>query len=586
MMRMSRLKHYFGSILRFDYRPMSAQVYEQVLDITLPVVDAVPVEGQYWPNLRLSGREEVREVPVFVLENGLVRFKIAPTLGGRVVEIHDKRTRLDVLPGGSFSIKEGGLRGVMGVFGGDFELFGQGRGNGLGVVEGVSQEPLEDDSPAAVFLHELAVPSGLGWTACLTLYPDRADLVVDLRVQNRTMSVIPVQPGMTFWCGEGIRPVEGSPNHYYDVDRDAGFGFEWLEGWCASEIAEPGQVRLFAPGAGAGLGPRRVESMKFRLIPWSGLGKCDVAGGRAAAGLGSKLKVQVPENLIAGKMFLKTADGQTFEAPADLTPLEMSVSDVSSLPSEAVGFLLRDFAKDEVLSFDRTVTRIEQQLEGPVPLRGLSERASESWTDLWMRFLKGDEADFRPFAHAAGFEHVGHIGLAVQAIRLGDWTGADRSLAAAVSTNDQDAFVWWLRAAVSRNAGLVKADEERADLMNAHYLDPMEPLLRAEALLSSDLTEMREPSPLSRPFFENPESALEVACMLLECGLLEDMYRFGDEVLRHGEVPGLRELMAYALRRHSRMEAAAAEHSAAAKKGSVRLMPWRTVQLLAAGDPG
>ena len=89
--------------------------------------------------------------------------------------------------------------------------------------------------------------------------------------------------------------------------------------------------------------------------------------------------------------------------------------------------------------------------------------------------------------------------------------------------------------------------DNQAELLNAHYLAPMEPALRAESFLSHPIQPDRDPNPLLRPLAEDPSQFVEVACLLMEAGLFDQASRWIDEAVRHVDLPMLRYLMAYSL---------------------------------------
>jgi hypothetical protein len=93
-----------------------------------------------------------------------------------------------------------------------------------------------------------------------------------------------------------------------------------------------------------------------------------------------------------------------------------------------------------------------------------------------------------------------------------------------------------------------------ASLSNAHYLAPLEPLLRAEAFLNQSPEMGPEPSPLVKPMQGRPEHLVEVAARWLETGRADQATRWIDESLRHVESPMLLYLQAYAFLRAGRME--------------------------------
>src|SRR5262249_54552632 len=118
-------------------------------------------------------------------------------------------------------------------------------------------------------------------------------------------------------------------------------------------------------------------------------------------------------------------------------------------------------------------------------------------------------------------------------------------------------------------------------LLNAHFLAPLEPALRAESYLANP-SQTKEPSAVLRPLGGSPDSFVEVACLLLEANLDKEAATWIDEALRHVDLPMLRYLLAYAHVRGSRMEAQAGEQVAlAVRQGKKPPYPWRPLELSA-----
>lgn len=160
------------------------------------------------------------------------------------------------------------------------------------------------------------------------------------------------------------------------------------------------------------------------------------------------------------------------------------------------------------------------------------------------------------------------IGLAFRAHADGDIEATSEFIEEAIGLNHEDALAWWFRAAIRR-------DEESEDLPNAHYLAPLEPLLRAESFLRMG-TQGRDPNPLVALLADDPDVLIDVAFRLWEAGFAEDFSRWIDECLRHREVPMLRYILADRLLENSRMAAEAAQHVGQVAKAPINPpYPWR-----------
>ena len=98
--------------------------------------------------------------------------------------------------------------------------------------------------------------------------------------------------------------------------------------------------------------------------------------------------------------------------------------------------------------------------------------------------------------------------------------------------NADDPLLWWGKAVALRLAG----EDNEQELLNAHFLAPLEPALRAESFLSQPINPDGAPSPLLASLAENPEEFIEVACLLIDCGLFDQASRWIDEALRHRDL--------------------------------------------------
>lgn len=559
---------------------MPSQVYEQQISLTLPMVEPVAIDPQNvpecypWVPLKCSDNKTTSLVPVIVLENSFLRLKVLPNLGGRIYELHDKRTGTDIIPiSPEPTVVADSYRGVQMQSGIEIHFGGHHRGNHLGRVEYQLREPGHDEEPAAIFLHELDSGSGVSWTSCITLHPNEAQITLEVRLTNRTLHQLNLRTGLKAWLHEDHQPTPNSPFCWHSPATKSGFQIH-----CAEPIftAELQANRLAIESLNGTLGPRRTHESKFIIIPYSGLDQLTASTHRAALSLGDEIKIQVPAKINQAKLILQTADGQSFEAQTELQPHETWVGNVSNLPAPVSRLLLRDFDKNEILAYDSQTQSVHPSEPIELGVNSLSSMATDQLLAAFNQDPNSPAAFYR-FTQSPGMESLGYLGLTILKIKEEDWAGANSLIDKSLITQSEDAILWWLKAAILRNMG--EAHEDRPELLNSHYLDPLEPLLRAEAFLSQPVSEFKEPNPITKPLAENPEEAIEVACTLLECGFLQDFAKFCDEILRHEEIPGIRDLYAYALLTHSRLKATAAEQLAIAATIPLKPpFPWRPVQ--------
>jgi tetratricopeptide (TPR) repeat protein len=244
--------------------------------------------------------------------------------------------------------------------------------------------------------------------------------------------------------------------------------------------------------------------------------------------------------LSAAKVVILTASGQTLEAPADLHPETPFRAHLPEAPAEIV---VLDAERRELLRW---------------PSRDVPSDLHEQTLD-------------------AGRRAAAHIQLGLIRHASADLEGAQAELDRSLLYNGDDHLAWWLKALGER---LLGNEGESAELLNAHYLAPLEPALRAESFLAQPRTTEKDPSPLLRSL--GPDDFVEVSCLLIEASQYEQAARWLDEALRHSDVAMLRYLLAYCLLSQSTMHAEAAQHLAAAAK--LPLGPpfaWRVVETTA-----
>ena len=124
--------------------------------------------------------------------------------------------------------------------------------------------------------------------------------------------------------------------------------------------------------------------------------------------------------------------------------------------------------------------------------------------------------DWRRATRVVDHRAAAHVALAREHIAAGEFSRAEERLEEALLFNGDDPLAWWLKGAIRRHLGSL---EEGPELPNAHYLAPMEPVLRAEALFTQPEGESSEPNALILPLADHPDLLAECALRLLEAGL-------------------------------------------------------------------
>ncbi len=547
--------------------PLSSEVFEDALDLQIGLLEAVaPTATSYpYPALQVLGREETRTFRSLVLENSFLRVVVVPALGGRIVSMTDKRTGSEILSRGTSLLPiAGGARGAVIQEGIQFTIDGESRLNASGPIDAAMVEA-EEGEPAGIWLAETCGGTGISFHLHLTLPPDRAELAIEARVFNRTNDEIPCNGGFSLFLGEGDARQFGEGTSWYSAERNVGIAAFSAASFEGATFAD-GSLRVCRFEHARYLAPRQVDTWSLTLVPLSGLGTLSGLSTNGGVHLGKEvLRVVTTIERPGHKLLIHTSDGQTLEAPVDLRPDLVLDIPLSDLPSKPIAMVLMGPDREEVLRVDST----EPIALGLHPqATNLERRAIDLPTEL-----KKGTFDLRT-------RHLAHTLLGSKAMAEGDFAGASESLEQALLYNAEDPLVWWAKAACTRLSGGETA--ERPELLNAHYLAPLEPILRAEAFLSQSQNMGKEPSGLVAPLDEVPENFIEVACLLIEHGLLVDATRWIDEALRHRDMHMLRYLLAYCYLVGTKMTAEAAEQvAAAARKPLAPPYPWRAVEIRA-----
>jgi hypothetical protein len=201
---------------------MPVQVFEDVLDLDIELLEATPLvaggphrESYPFPYLTKTGRRQVVSVPILVVENDFTSFSVAPTLGGRIIHLVDKRTGLEIIPKPErLEIEEGSSRGAFCEYGIRWSIFGE-RQNDLGPVDFMVVEPDSDEEGGGVWLHDLAVASWVSVHVGLFLAPDSADIRFEIRSFNRSAHSDHIRPNFDFPHLEGLRCAAKRPGRAY-----------------------------------------------------------------------------------------------------------------------------------------------------------------------------------------------------------------------------------------------------------------------------------------------------------------------------------------------------------------------------------
>lgn len=547
---------------------MPVTLTEDYIDLTLEGVEFVPyrLDGppspcHPLPQLRKAGVGEPRSFRSIVIENDLLSLTLLPDLGGRVLRLLDKRTGRDLLPWPPrLELQEGSHRGLWLNEGIRF-LVGDAKASArsldLAPVEHQLREPQDEDSPGMVLLFELLPGGAASWQGGVTLYSDRAEILIEFSLINRTRQMLDLDTGLALSLEGGLWSRE-----------EGAFGWSNGEGealWISCDPAQgmayqgPHSLLLRPRAEESPLLPHEVFSWSVRLAPFSGLGEVQDVSRKAALGRREDhLVLQPSGGHETASLRLETDDG-SFAAEASLNPMVPFAASLSSLPP---------------------IVSLALPEESPL-CWGASKRSSASLGrpsgSSWRSVELGPESDesrlleqwsagaLPSFPSNPAFTSAWRLARAEAMVLAEEWAKADWEVDQSLILNGEDSLAWWLKSVIRRKMG----EAERPELLNAHYLTPLEPLLRAESFLQQGGADTKEGSPMTLRLAKNPDLGLECVDQILSLGLTMEAGMLMDELLRHEEIGLVRLMLAWSLLTKSRMEAEAARHLAVFEKRQV-----------------
>jgi hypothetical protein len=557
---------------------MASEIVHDVLDLELETLEAFIPETDWncypYPALRKTGRKATISIRTVTLSNAYLQATIALDLGGRLIQLFDRRTQTDILPPVStISLTDGYVRGVYCNFG--IELIrGLGsRDNSLGPVEHLIHEPESEQEPAKLVIWENMLERS--FQATWTLYPDEAGLELEVKDYSR-----PNYPGSgNNGLGLGLHvmgmctPAEGGigmVGFHMDGSGSTGTGIGcYFEEYTFDKSEFTPEGITLSRGNEDSLPLPHIagttDTWRAKLIPISIATEPLAISHIVNLGLkDQELLIQSSRHVPGAKVFVNTAKGPV-EATLDLNPGKIEKLDMSNLDSPTE-VLVRDSEKHLLVQSD---------LQFP---------SAYSPKFITQDEAMSEEQHARYLTRYPGGRANGYFKLAQVANCAGNSTQAMQYLDESLNANAEDAIAWWFKAALERHDPAFNPEEERTALLNAHFISPMEPMLRAEAVLSTPEGNP-EPSPLMKPLLQNPESLTDAVCLLIECGFKADATRLIHEALKHENILILRVLLASILLKDTKLEFDVADQLREAAKVQPRPpYPWRTTEFNAIRD--
>jgi len=472
-------------------------------------------------------------VEAVTLENRHVRVTLVPTWGSPVTSLFDKRSGTELLAEGS-SLSFGDP------------------------AETAPWQCQTRDGAASLF--RVSASGAIDTWAVVTLTEDSPWIQFDVQFHNRSLVESHVGPVVGLPDGYGI----GEASFSQVLVRESGDGGALV----STKHVQSAQSNGWEVGAAFPsviLGGRTARG-RVALAPFGGLGPLHGVGREwVASWAAESLEISAQAELGAVELHVQTTDGQTLKANLDLSVASTTVVSTAGLPpAEKAALVLNGEDLGRVFP-----TPLQPD---PVP-RSVSSQVATAWKDpgqsspemgfhqAAISWLACYEFPADPPTGIPGSEHVVATIEAIKHARSANWAGADDAIDQALTTNGDDSLLWWAKAAVARHRG-----EDDEALTNAHYLSPMEPMLRVEAFLRQDQAQGAEANPLLASVAADPAAARDCLARLAVWGFWTDFARLADELLRHSDDHVVRYLLAWSYLTRTRMTATAAEHVATASQ--------------------
>ncbi len=541
---------------------MPAEVFEDVLELEIDLLEAsMPTletrsPSYPLPSLIRSGRREVRPFKVYILENDLIRISFLPELGGRIWSIFDRRTQTEMLNGThAVSCVEGGLRGVVATGGLQMSLFDGDRLNSMGEMSVQVISADESDDPVGIRFCDALAGNGLTLEWTVSLGPSESTLDFTVKVYNRLDRSVEVLPSLSLFDpraiaeGDGIISVQDR-SLLVVTSEDFALPITENGGWARHSKS----YRIAS---------HQSDSFSFRLTTYPFLRNVTSANDQIACSLEpGELKLHSAVRRMGHRVLLLTSQGQTLEAPVDLHPEQPLVFALEGPLENAQGVVVQDPNRSVIFSTQTQLATIPDLSLHVLDLEDYSPAG------LWLA------------TRNVALRSAAYFQLALLHTRSGAFEQADQLLELSLQYNGDDTLAWWLKSAVRRLNG--DPLEDRPELLNAHFLSPQEPVLRAESFLSQPNDGNADPHPLLVQLTVHPEQFIEVACLLIDAGLWEQAARFLDEALRHEKLAMLHVLMSFALLESSKMDMEAAQQASyGAALATLPPFPHRPVEIAA-----
>lgn len=552
--------------------PISDDV--EAITIDAEVIEPVPLardpddaDRASYPYLRLAatGRFQSRAFRAVVLENEFVRAAWLPELGGRLVRLEHKPSGTVALaPPDRIATTPGGTRGRTLAAGLSCYATDPAWPGELGPVQHQVVETRDEagvESRTVVF-RGFAAGANVDFHAAWSLGEDSVALRLAIRVANRGLEFAPAESGLALtWSGEPPAPGVFHASGVALAIVDVGFSIDSYDAGGGRALARR--------RAGELLAPRDVDAWSVAIVPLPADRRPALIAPDLVLTLDGEVRIDALRPLPGHTVFVLDAEGRTVEARVDISPERAFRAAFAELGGPPHGLVVRAPNGREVARWP-TADFVAADPTPPAPASPIhvDYRAAVRRPDLPESERALVRATREPALRAGA-----HVALALRASRAGDAALAMEHLQDALGANAGDALAWWATAALKAHT---QVEHDDADLLNAHYLAPLEPTLRAGVTGSN---------PVVGALADDPESLVDVACHLLEAGLWRPAAEWLEAATTAHDGPMLRLLAAWCHAAALGFHADAAAHIRRADALPLAPpFPWRRIEREALGD--
>ncbi|MBS1706611.1 MAG: DUF5107 domain-containing protein [Armatimonadetes bacterium] len=546
-------------------------IEESQILLEVPVLQALPLDPEQptdcypLPRLETTGQNQMLHLDTLRMSNAFWQVDVVPELGGRILSIqHVPTGQFVVAPPKQLAIAQGGTRGLWTPSGIQpfFDTF-----PGMVSMAPAEVSVREEAEGPTVLIFQLAPGSQLAAHFSIHLPDNSPWLEISCAIVNRGMVSQSGRSGIGFGHGLGARQLCGNV-WWIGTGEETGIAVvsdsDSFEDVCPIPAACVADYISGSPN----LFPRHSQNWTVRLVPTV---KIAPTGGSSSALLevgDGHARVWALSPIADAELFIETEKMGTLKAAVSAAKGALWSSEIPAQAGKIIQSGLRGSEGDWIVQEAAEIPAHPTPLG---PMQSAREHLLRSEFPLDWAFA-GKELGLRAAAL---------VRRASEACSRRDWESARSALHLAAETNAEDPLLWWHLAAIARHEGIDNADF----LTNAHYLAPLDPLLRAEAFLAQSPEMSADPVEFVAPVANDPELAREVADNLICAGLVEDAVRWMDECLRHRTHPMLHYLLAWLHHSTTQMEFEAANHVKKASESPVELaVPWRRIERQAIAD--